>query len=77
MGGEWGVSIAGASNMRHSLARLLSGILQSGYSIGYLLQRSQHGRYYESPPGWRWMFWIGGLPRCWHYISVKVPESEA
>ena len=78
MGGEWGV---GASLVMETVSKrwrgLLSGILQSGYSIGYLLA-AVAARFILPSLGWRWMFWIGGLPALLaFYINSKVPESEA
>src|SRR5262249_12197397 len=78
MGGEWGV---GASLAMESapprLRGILSGILQSGYSIGYLLA-AVAARFLLPVSGWRWMFWIGALPALLAlYIRTKVPESEA
>jgi len=78
MGGEWGV---GASLAMESAPRrwrgMLSGILQSGYSIGYLLA-AVAARLVLPAWGWRAMFWIGGLPALLaFYIRWHVPESEA
>ncbi len=78
MGGEWGV---GASlTMEHAPVRwrgVLSGILQSGYSIGYLLA-ALAARFVLPNWGWRAMFWVGGIPALLAlYIRTKVPESEA
>jgi len=78
MGGEWGV---GASLAMESAPKkwrgVLSGILQSGYSCGYLLA-ALAARTVLPELGWRWMFWIGGAPALLAlYIRTKVPESEA
>jgi SHS family lactate transporter-like MFS transporter len=78
MGGEWGV---GASlTMEAAPVRwrgILSGVLQSGYSIGYLLA-AMAARFLFPVWGWRPMFWIGALPALLAlYIRTKVPESEA
>jgi SHS family lactate transporter-like MFS transporter len=78
MGGEWGVGASLA--MEHSPKRwrgVLSGILQSGYSIGYLLAAVATRTVLPSL-GWRWMFWLGALPALLAlYIRRKVPESAA
>ena len=56
---------------------VLSGILQSGYSVGYLLA-AVAARTILPTFGWRAMFWVGGLPALLAlYIRAKVPESEA
>jgi SHS family lactate transporter-like MFS transporter len=56
---------------------ILSGILQSGYSIGYLLAAIA-ARFLLPAFGWRAMFWVGALPALLAlYIRTKVPESEA
>lgn len=78
MGGEWGVGASLA--MEHAPIRwrgVLSGILQSGYSIGYLLA-AVAARVILPNLGWRAMFWAGGVPALLAlYIRTKVPESEA
>jgi SHS family lactate transporter-like MFS transporter len=78
MGGEWGVGASLAMESAPSRWRgLLSGILQSGYSIGYLLA-ALAARFVEPNLGWRAMFWVGGAPALLAlYIRAKVPESEA
>jgi MFS transporter, SHS family, lactate transporter len=78
MGGEWGVGASLAMEQAPRKWRgVLSGILQSGYSIGYLLA-AVASRVVLQPLGWRWMFWLGALPALLAlYIRRKVPESEA
>jgi MFS transporter, SHS family, lactate transporter len=78
MGGEWGV---GASLVMEAAPvrwrGVLSGILQSGYSIGYLLA-AVAARFLLPMWGWRAMFWAGAIPALLAlYIRRKVPESEA
>src|SRR5271163_3580824 len=78
MGGEWGV---GASLAMEAAPRkwrgVLSGILQSGYSVGYLLA-AMATRFLLPHWGWRAMFWIGAVPALLAlYIRMKVPESQA
>src|SRR5438552_1485599 len=78
MGGEWGV---GASLAMESVpARwrgVLSGVVQSGYSIGYLLA-AVAARVVLPFWGWRAMFWVGGIPALLaFYIRYRVKESEA
>jgi SHS family lactate transporter-like MFS transporter len=78
MGGEWGVGASIAMEAAPSKWRgLLSGLLQEGYAVGYLLAA---GAYFFVYPrfGWRPMFFIGGAPALLTlYIRAKVPESRA
>jgi SHS family lactate transporter-like MFS transporter len=78
MGGEWGVGASLA--MEHAPIRrrgVLSGILQGGYPLGYLLA-ALAARVILPGMGWRAMFWAGGIPALLAlYIRTKVPESEA
>jgi MFS transporter, SHS family, lactate transporter len=78
MGGEWGVGASLAMEAAPVRWRgILSGILQSGYSLGYLLAAIA-ARFVLPAWGWRPMFWIGALPALLAlYIRTKVPESEA
>jgi len=78
MGGEWGVGASLAMEAAPTRWRgILSGILQSGYSIGYLLA-AVATRFVLPAWGWRPMFWLGALPALLAlYIRTKVPESEA
>ena len=78
MGGEWGVGASLAMEAAPVRWRgVLSGILQSGYSIGFLLA-AVAARFLLPHWGWRPMFWIGALPALLAlYIRTKVPESEA
>jgi SHS family lactate transporter-like MFS transporter len=78
MGGEWGV---GTSLVMEATSRrwrgMLSGILQNGYAVGFLLAAVAY-RFAFPAWGWRPMFWLGGIPAFLAlYISAKVPESEA
>ncbi len=81
MGGEWGVGASLAMEVAPGRWRgILSGILQSGYSIGYLLAAVAARFVLPLSPAWGWraMFWIGGIPALLAlYIRSKVPESEA
>ncbi len=78
MGGEWGVGASLAMEAAPVRWRgMLSGILQSGYPVGYLLA-GVAARFLLPAWGWRAMFWIGGAPALLAlYIRAKVPESEA
>jgi len=80
MGGEWGVGASLA--MEHAPRKwrgVLSGILQSGYSCGYLLAALASRFILPNPRlGWQWMFWLGALPALLaFYIRFSVPESKA
>src|SRR4051812_21252238 len=78
MGGEWGVGASLAMESAPARWRgVLSGFLQSGYSFGYLLA-AVAARFVLPTLGWRWMFWIGGIPALLAiYVRTHVPESEA
>ncbi len=76
MGGEWGVGASLAMEAVPSRWRgILSGVLQEGYAVGYLLASCA---YFLILPhfGWRAMFFVGGLPAllAW-FIRRKVKES--
>lgn len=78
MGGEWGVGASLAmENAPAKMRGVLSGVVQSGYSIGYLLA-AVAARFILPTLGWRAMFWVGGAPALLaFYIRWKVRESEA
>lgn len=78
MGGEWGVGASLAMEAAPKRWRgILSGILQGGYPMGYLLA-AVAARFVLPTLGWRWMFWMGAFPALLAlYICSKVPESEA
>jgi len=78
MGGEWGVGASLAMESAPPRWRgILSGIVQSGYSIGYLLA-AVAARFVLPVWGWRAMFWVGGIPALLaFYIRYQVKESEA
>jgi MFS transporter, SHS family, lactate transporter len=78
MGGEWGI---GASLTMESIPEnwrgFVSGILQSGYSFGYLLAALLYGLGY-STLGWRGMFMAAVVPALLVlYVRRSVPESPA
>jgi MFS transporter, SHS family, lactate transporter len=78
MGGEWGVGASLAMEAVPPRWRgIFSGLLQSGYVMGYLLAAVM-ARFVLPAWGWRPMFWLGGIPALLaFYISTSVPESEA
>ncbi|MBV9784613.1 MAG: MFS transporter [Acidisphaera sp.] len=76
MGGEWGV---GASLTMESIPQnwrgFVSGILQSGYSFGYLLAALLYGVGFGTL-GWRGMFIVAMVPALLVlYVRRAVPES--
>jgi SHS family lactate transporter-like MFS transporter len=78
MGGFWGV---GASLTLESsptrLRGLLSGLLQGGYPLGYLLA-AVAARLILPAWGWRAMFWAGLVPGIiTMVVAYKSPESAA
>lgn len=78
MGGEWGIGASLAMESAPAKRRgILSGIVQSGYSIGYLLA-AVAARFVLPAWGWRAMFWVGAAPALLaFYIRRKVREPEA
>jgi SHS family lactate transporter-like MFS transporter len=77
MGGEWGVGASLAMEHAPKGQRgILSGLLQEGYAVGYLLAAVC---YFVVFPRWGWrpMFFIGGLPALLAvYVRSRVKESE-
>jgi SHS family lactate transporter-like MFS transporter len=78
MGGQWGVGVSLAMEKVPPRNRgLLSGFLQQGYSLGFLLAA---GAYYLIVPshGWRPLFYIGSLPALAvaAFVWLGVRESE-
>ncbi len=78
MGGEWGVGTSLAMETVPSRWRgLLSGVLQCGYSVGYLLA-AVAARFILPAWGWRAMFFAGAIPALVAlYVCYKMPEPEA
>jgi len=77
MGGEWGVGASLAMEAVPARWRgILSGVLQEGYAIGYLMASLAY-LFVFPLLGWRAMFFIGGAPAilAW-FIRRKVRESE-
>src|SRR5262249_29546369 len=76
MGGEWGI---GASLVMEKVPTrwrgLLSGLLQEGYAVGYLLAACCYFTVFPTW-GWRPMFFIGGLPALLAlFVRYGVKES--
>ena len=78
MGGEWGVGAALAMEASPPSRRgILSGVLQEGYALGYLLAALAYWAIFPHW-GWRPMFFLGGLPALLTlFIRAKVKESPA
>lgn len=79
MGGQWGVGVSLAMEKVPTKYRgVLSGLLQQGYSIGFLLAA---GAYYVIAPthGWRPLFYLGSIPALASalFVALRVKESEA
>src|SRR5436309_3929138 len=77
MGGEWGVGASLAmEKVPPRLRGVLSGLLQEGYAVGYLLAAVCY--FFVFPRwGWRPLFFIGGLPALLVlFIRFGVKESE-
>jgi SHS family lactate transporter-like MFS transporter len=76
MGGEWGI---GASLVMESIPAgscgTVSGILQEGYPLGYLLASVAYGLFFDTI-GWRGLFMIGVIPALLVvFIRLYVKES--
>jgi SHS family lactate transporter-like MFS transporter len=77
MGGVWGLGASlSMETIKPESRGVVSGLLQSGYSMGYLLASVVFGLVYVHT-GWRGMFVVGLLPSLAliPYIYAKVPES--
>lgn len=76
MGGEWGVGASLAmEKVPARLRGLLSGILQQGYALGYLLAALAYFFLFERW-GWRPLFFLGGLPALLAvFVRARVKES--
>ena len=77
MGGIWGIGASLCMETIPASARgTVSGLLQSGYSSGYLVASIVFGLLYIHV-GWRGLFMVGILPAMMliPYVHAKVPES--
>ncbi|MEO8043901.1 MAG: MFS transporter [Spartobacteria bacterium] len=76
MGGEWGLGASLAMESLPAKARgLASGVLQQGYSFGFLLAAVLYWVVFPHF-GWRALFVVGALPALLViYIRAHVPES--
>jgi MFS transporter, SHS family, lactate transporter len=77
MGGEWGVGASLAmEKVPPRLRGLLSGFLQQGYAMGFLLA-SVANIFLFHRIGWRPLFFLGGLPALLAvFVRMHVKESE-
>jgi MFS transporter, SHS family, lactate transporter len=77
MGGEWGVGASLAmEKVPPRLRGLLSGFLQQGYAMGFLLA-SVANIFLFHRFGWRPLFFLGGLPALLAiFVRMRVKESE-
>lgn len=78
MGGQWGVGVSLAMEEVPARYRgVLSGLLQQGYAIGFLLAS---GAYFLIAPryGWRPLFYLGAAPALAAalLVALRVPESK-
>jgi SHS family lactate transporter-like MFS transporter len=77
MGGEWGVGASLAMEKVPPKWRgVLSGLLQQGYALGYLLAALAYLLVFPRW-GWRPLFFLGGLPALLAlFVRFRVSESE-
>src|SRR5579872_4723710 len=76
MGGEWGLGTSLAmESVPEETRGVLSGLLQEGYPVGYLLAAIVYPIVVPHL-GWRWMFFVGVVPALLSlFIRSKVRES--
>ena len=77
MGGEWGVGASLAmEKVPPRLRGVLSGFLQQGYAMGFVLAAMCNYFLFERV-GWRPLFFLGGLPALLAvFVRARVKESE-
>lgn len=77
MGGFWGVAASLALETTASRWRgVLSGIIQAGYPLGYLLA-AVSARLLLPVWGWRSMYWVGAVPAIVTiFLIYRAPESK-
>lgn len=78
MGGQWGVGVSLAmEKVPGRLRGILSGLLQQGYAIGFILAAAAD--FAIAPKyGWRPLFYLGSVPALAAalFVALKVKESE-
>ncbi|KAB5592912.1 Carboxylic acid transporter [Ceratobasidium theobromae] len=91
MGGIWGLSAATAlENMPVAARGVISGVLQQGYAVGYLIAAVVNlGLVPHNPHTWRALFWFGSaisflaailracLPESAVFLRAKAAQKEA
>ncbi|TMW66721.1 hypothetical protein Poli38472_014033 [Pythium oligandrum] len=79
MGGVWGICAATALEDAPPAARgIISGILQQGYAMGYLLAVVfARALVNTTSHGWRPLFWFGGCPPLLIILfRMRLPETK-
>jgi MFS transporter, SHS family, lactate transporter len=77
MGGQWGVGVSLAMEKVPGKYRgVLSGLLQQGYAIGFLLASAAYF-FLPQANGWRSLFYLGSVPALALalFVLVRVEES--
>jgi SHS family lactate transporter-like MFS transporter len=78
MGGQWGVGVSLAMEKVPVRRRgILSGLLQQGYAIGFLLAALAYFTLFDRF-GWRPLFYLGSAPALLSalFVGLNVKESE-
>jgi len=78
MGGQWGIGVTLAmEKVPERLRGVVSGILQEGYAMGYLLAAGAYFFLFEKL-SWRPLFFLGTLPAlaAATFVLLRVKESE-
>jgi SHS family lactate transporter-like MFS transporter len=77
MGGIWGVGASLAFESIPAKARgFVSGLMQAGYSAGYLFAALVFGFFYTLL-GWRGLFMVGALPALFLILYIQLCVTEA
>jgi SHS family lactate transporter-like MFS transporter len=79
MGGQWGVGVSLAMEKAPARYRgVLSGLLQQGYAIGFLLAAAAYF-FLPQSRGWRPLFFMGAAPALAMavFVALRVRESES